>query len=102
MSSSLENELKLLQEKNWDEKEREMVKSLAENIKYYKKIIPNALKKDICEAINMCNDLKIELDTYREFCKKNDYIYSEKEIICIKKEEEPLPTPSKIEEESCS
>jgi|Laugrespbdmm15dd_1035085.scaffolds.fasta_scaffold00128_20 hypothetical protein len=102
MSSSLENELKLLQEKNWDEKEREMVKSLAENIKYYKKIIPNALKKDICEAINMCNDLKIELDTYREFCKKNDYIYSEKEIMCIKKEEEPLEESCQINEDSCS
>jgi beta-glucosidase/6-phospho-beta-glucosidase/beta-galactosidase len=55
--SSLENELALLQEKDWSEKEIEMIKSLTENIKYYRKLIPNTLKKDICEALNMCNEL---------------------------------------------
>jgi len=78
--SSLENELSALQEKNWSEKEREMVKSLIENVKYYRKLIPNSLKKDICEAIQMCNSLKIELDTYREFCKNKGITYSDGKI----------------------
>jgi hypothetical protein len=77
----LENELTLLQEKDWSEKEGEMVKSLIENIKYYRKIIPNSLKKDICEALNMCNELKVELDTYREFCKNKGMVYHDKNIV---------------------
>jgi hypothetical protein len=79
--SSLENELTLLQEKDWSEKERDMIKSLTENIKYYRKLIPNSLKKDICEALNMCNELKIELDTYREFCKNKSLVYLDKKIV---------------------
>ena len=70
--SSLENELKLLQEKEWTEIEKKMVNSLIENIKYYRKLIPNAFKKDICLALQMCNELKIELDEYREYFKDNN------------------------------
>ena len=95
----LENELTLLQEKDWSEKEGEMVKSLIENIKYYRKIIPNSLKKDICEALNMCNELKVELDTYREFCKNKGMVYHDKNIVTTLPYEEadgkvPLPTVS--------
>jgi hypothetical protein len=102
--SCLENELTLLQEKDWSEKEGEMVKSLIENIKYYRKIIPNSLKKDICEALNMCNELKVELDTYREFCKNKGMVYHDKNIVTTLPYEEadekvldgkvPLPTLS--------
>jgi len=70
--SLLENELKLLQEKEWNEEEKKMVDSFIENIKYYRKLIPSGLKKDICEAIQMCNVLKIELDRYREYFKNNN------------------------------
>ena len=70
--SSLENELKLLQEKEWTEDEKKMVDSFIENLKYYRKLIPTGLKKDICEAIQMCNGLKIELDRYREYFKNNN------------------------------
>ena len=70
--SSLENELKLLREKEWTEDEKKMVDSFIENLKYYRKLIPTGLKKDICEAIQMCNGLKIELDRYREYFKNNN------------------------------
>jgi len=70
--SLLENELKLLQEKEWNEEEKKMVDSFIDNIKYYRKLIPSGLKKDICEAIQMCNVLKIELDRYREYFKNNN------------------------------
>ena len=69
--SSLENELTLLKEKEWSEEEKSMIDSFIKNIKYYKKLIPNGLKNDICEAIGMCNGLKIELDRYREYFKNN-------------------------------
>jgi hypothetical protein len=49
-----------------------MVDSFIENLKYYRKLIPTGLKKDICEAIQMCNELKIELDRYREYFKNNN------------------------------
>lgn len=86
--SCLERELELLQKKNWNEKEREMIKSLVQNIKYYRKLIPNSLKKDICEALNMCNELKIELDSYRRFCENKNLIYADGTIIKINEGEE--------------
>ncbi len=64
-----EEELQLLLEKKWEEEERVMLNKLIDNLMYYKKLLPKSLKKDITDALQMCNLLKLELDKYRELCK---------------------------------
>lgn len=64
-----EEELKLLLEKNWTEEEITMINKLLETLQYYKKLIPKSLKQEIVVALQMCNTLKTELDTFREKCK---------------------------------
>lgn len=64
-----EKELQLLLEKNWTEEELTMINKLLETLQYYKKIIPKSLKQEIVSALQMCNTLKTELDTFREKCK---------------------------------
>ena len=58
--SSLENELKLLQEKEWTEDEKKMVDSFIENLKYYRKLIPTGLKKDRYREYFKNNNINIE------------------------------------------
>lgn len=64
-----EKELELLLEKNWTEEEITMINKLLETLQYYKKLIPKSLKQEIVVALQMCNNLKTELDTFREKCK---------------------------------
>ena len=64
-----EKELELLLEKNWTEEEITMINKLLETLQYYKKLIPKSLKQEIVVALQMCNTLKTELDTFREKCK---------------------------------
>lgn len=64
-----EKELELLLEKNWTEEEITMINRLLETLQYYKKLIPKSLKQEIVAALQMCNTLKTELDTFREKCK---------------------------------
>lgn len=64
-----EKELELLLEKNWSEEEIAMINRLLETLQYYKKLIPKSLKQEIVAALQMCNVLKTELDTFREKCK---------------------------------
>lgn len=67
-----EQELQLLLEKQWGTEERELLDKLVGNLLYYKKLIPKALKKDIMDALQMCNQLKLELEKYRAICKCNN------------------------------
>ncbi len=64
-----EKELELLLKKNWTGEEIEMINKLLETLQYYRKIIPKSLKQEITVALQMCNTLKTELDTFREKCK---------------------------------
>lgn len=64
-----EEELKLLLEKKWEDEERELINKLMSNLSYYKKLLPKSLRKDITDALQMCNVLKMELEKYRELCK---------------------------------
>lgn len=66
-----EEELNSLLEKKWSEDELKMIKKLLENLTYYKKLIPKSLKQEIAVALQMCNSLKVELETFREQCKCN-------------------------------
>lgn len=63
-----EEELNLLLEKEWSKEEREMMTKLLKNLTYYKKLIPKSLKQDIAIALQMCNTLKTELETFRTQC----------------------------------
>lgn len=66
-----EEALESLLEKQWGTEERVLLNKLVSNLLYYKKLIPKALKKDIMDALQMCNELKLELEKYRETCKCN-------------------------------
>ena len=63
-----EKELQLLLEKKWTEEEVTMINRLLETLQYYKKLIPKSLIQEIVAALQMCNTLKTELDTFREKC----------------------------------
>jgi hypothetical protein len=80
-----EEELNSLLKKKWSEDELQMINKLLENLTYYKRIIPRSLKNDIAVALQMCNNLKIELETFREKC------------TCINKEEYLSTHPEHLE-----
>lgn len=67
-----EKELELLLEKNWTEEELKMINKLLDNLTYYKKLIPKSLKQEIAVALQMCNNLKVELESFRERCTCNN------------------------------
>ena len=60
-----------LLKKNWDLKESELIIKLIENLKSYKKLIPKNLKIDIKKSLELCNDLKDELEIYKFLIKNN-------------------------------
>ena len=64
-----EQELDCLLQKKWSDEEKILITRLMDNVAYYKKLIPKSLKQDIVNALQMCNVLKTELETYREKCK---------------------------------
>ena len=71
----MEKEISCLKEKEWNEKEKLMINNLIENLNYYKRVIPKSFRNDICEALQMCNELKNELDDYRNYFKKKGLMF---------------------------
>jgi hypothetical protein len=67
-----EKELELLLSKEWEKNEKDMLDSLSSNLKYYKKLLPKSLKDELASALRMCNELKIELENFRQNCKCNN------------------------------
>jgi hypothetical protein len=63
-----DKELNILVNKNWNENERRIITTFSDNLKYYKKFIPNSLKGDILSAINMCITLKDQFEDYKNNC----------------------------------
>lgn len=63
-----DKELDAFLENNWSEEEKYFIKRLTDNLVFYKKLIPKNLKQDILNALQLCNKLKLELDTYRTKC----------------------------------
>lgn len=61
-----EEEMKKLLEKNWEEDEKTLINRLLENLVYYKRLMPKALKLDIIAALELCNKLKVELEDLRK------------------------------------
>lgn len=61
-----EEEMKKLLEKDWDEDESKLITRLLENLVYYKRLMPKALKLDIISALELCNKLKVELEDLRK------------------------------------
>lgn len=72
-----EKELELLLSKNWEKHEMDMLNSLTSNLKYYKKLLPKSLKDELTSALRMCNELKLELENFRQKCKCNNEIQTE-------------------------
>ena len=60
-----EEEMQKLLAKDWCEEEYKLINRLLENLKYYKRLMPKALKLDIISALELCNRLKIELEEMR-------------------------------------
>jgi hypothetical protein len=58
----IEDEFKLLLEKEWSEDERVMIQRIMEGLLYYKKLLPKGLKADVINALQLCNKLKDQLD----------------------------------------
>jgi hypothetical protein len=63
-----DKELEEFIQNNWTDEEKYFIKRLTENLVFYKKLIPKNLKQDILNALQLCNKLKLELDTYRTKC----------------------------------
>lgn len=59
----MHKEASILLDREWLEEEREVMKRLVDSLKYYKYMIPSALKKDILASIQMCIKLKDDLDS---------------------------------------
>lgn len=58
----IEEEFKILLEKEWTIEEREIIKRIMEGLLYYKKLLPKTLKQDVLSALELCNKLKDESD----------------------------------------
>lgn len=58
----IEEEVGKLLEKTWLDEERDLIKRIMDSMLYYKRIIPKSLKKDIVDALQMCNRLKEKID----------------------------------------
>ena len=52
----------LLLEKEWLPEEKLVISRLANSLKYYKYMIPNALKQDILSSIQLCTKMKDALE----------------------------------------
>lgn len=58
----IEEEFKILLEKEWTIEEREIIKRIMEGLLYYKKLLPKTLKQDVLSALELCIKLKDESD----------------------------------------
>ena len=63
-----EEQFKLLLLKEWNDEEKNILKKMIESLCYYKRILPKALKKDIASALQICNDVKCELEEFQKTC----------------------------------
>jgi hypothetical protein len=43
-----------------------LIKKIMSGVKYYTKILPKNLKKDIADALDLCNKLKTELESFKQ------------------------------------
>lgn len=60
-----EDELDKLLQKEWTEDEKTLLQRIIDGLLYYKRILPKSLKNDILLALQLCNNLKDELEKYR-------------------------------------
>lgn len=58
----IEDEFTRLLEKDWSEEERQMIQRIKEGLLYYKKLLPKSLKADVIAALQLCNNLKHQLE----------------------------------------
>ncbi len=58
----IEEEFNKLLEKEWTEEERQMIQRIMEGLLYYRKLLPKALKADVISALQLCNNLKHQLE----------------------------------------
>lgn len=62
----MDEESNRLLEKEWSEEERLLITRVLKNVLYYKKLIPKSLKADIISALQLCNELKEELENLKK------------------------------------
>lgn len=58
----IEQELKKLMDKQWEEDEKQVLQKLVDGFLYYKKLIPKTFKLEVIAALQICNKLKDKLD----------------------------------------
>jgi hypothetical protein len=61
-SAIIEEELKKLMDKEWEEDEKQVLQKLVDGFLYYKKLIPKSFKMEVIAALQICNKLKDKLD----------------------------------------
>jgi hypothetical protein len=62
----IDEKFKILLEQNWTPEEEDLIKKIMSGVKYYTKILPKNLKKDIADALDLCNKLKTELESFKQ------------------------------------
>lgn len=58
----IEEHFESLLQREWGNKEKEMIQRIQDGILYYKKLLPKTLKADVIAALQLCNNLKCELE----------------------------------------
>lgn len=61
----IDEKFKILLEQNWTPEEEELIKKIMSGVKYYTKLLPKNLKKDIVDALELCHKLKVELESLK-------------------------------------
>jgi hypothetical protein len=64
-SSDIIELINSLLEKSWAPEEMVLLTKLSDNLLYYKKLIPKALKTDIVAVLTMANSIKSEYDVLK-------------------------------------
>ena len=62
----IEEEFSKLLEKNWSHEEKLLITSIMDGVVYYKRLIPRSLKNDVICALQLCNNLKHQLEEMSE------------------------------------
>jgi len=61
-----EEELDKLLRKDWSDEEKTLWQRIIDGLLFYKRILPKTLKTDILLALQLCNNLKDELEEHRK------------------------------------
>jgi hypothetical protein len=58
----IEEEFSKLLDKSWSDEDRLLISNIMNGVVYYKRLIPKSLKNDVICALQLCNNLKYQLE----------------------------------------